>query len=149
MANEAQVRGSLQIRILDDSGRVLLDYRGLPTTFNADVDSIEGPTPGSFLATTAGVDVDLSALTTPGLARFQNNDPTNYVEYGIWDPTGAVFYPLGELLPGESYPIRLSRNIGNETGPGDPGTAVLDNDNRLRFKAISGACQVTVEAFGK
>ncbi len=141
MADEAQVRTSLHI-IQTVGGVRVQDARPQPTAFSADVALVEGPTPGSFLASTAGTDVDLSKLTTPGLARFMHNGAADYVQYGIWDPAGVRFYPLGEILPGESYVIRLSRDIQQETGTGDPGTAVQDTDNRLRFKAIGAAVQV-------
>ena len=151
MADEAQIQTSLQIRKTSpDTNVKQIDYRSQPTSFKADVDLIQGPTPGSFLVSTAGTDVDLSALTTPGLARFQNQDDTNYVQVGMWDPEGARFYPMLELLPGESYIVRLSRDIEEEFGTGDPGTASAGpSTNRLRFKAIVADCQCNVEAFGK
>ena len=141
MADEAQIRSSLQIA--KDS----LEYRGQPTVFNADVSGTKGPTPGAITVSAAGTDVDLSALTTPGLCRIQNleADGGNYVTYGIWDPEGGKFYPLGELLPGESYVLRLARDIEAEygTGGGTTGSPV----NKLRFKANTAALVVLVEAF--
>lgn len=147
MADEARITSSLQIIKRAEDGTILLDARPQPTTFTADVAGVKGPTPGAITVSTAGTDVDLSELTVPGLCRFMNNDDVNFVTYGIWDPTGVVFYPLGELLPGESYVIRLSRDIEEEFGTGDPGTAVQDTDNKLRFKASVAAVVVTVEAY--
>ncbi len=139
MANEIQVRASLQIK------KDNLDYSSKPTSFKADMTGSKGPSPGALTATVDGIDVDFSELTTPGMCRIQNLDPDNFVEYGIWDPEGSTFYPLGELLPGESYPLRLSRNLQEEfmTGTGTTGA----DTNRLRIKADTASCDVVVEAF--
>lgn len=141
MANEAEIRSSLQI------SKDNLEYRGQPTVFNADVTGTKGPTPGAITVSTAGTDVDLTALTTPGLCRIQNleADGGNYVSYGMWDPEGSKYLPLGELLPGESYVLRLARDIEEEYGTGTGTTGA--STNRLRFKANTAACVVLVEAF--
>ena len=139
MADEAQIRSSLFIR----KGEI--DYQSRPTVFSADVSGTKGPTPGAVTFSTAGEDVDLTGLTVPGLCRLQNQDPTNYVTYGIWDPEGNTFYPLGELLSGESYVLRLSRDIEEEFGTG--GGTTGPNTNRLRIKADTAACVVLVEVF--
>ena len=136
MSNEATVRGSLQISTTN------LKYRSYPTSFQADVSGEVGPTPGAFSASTDGTDVDLTELTTPGLAIIKNLDATNYVEVGIWD--GLEFYPLIEIGPGEQYPVKLSRNIGNSYGTG---TGTLGADTSMRIKADTAACVVVVEAF--
>ena len=132
MSNEAQIRSSLQI------SKGNLRYNSQPTAFRADVTGTNGPTPGAIAVATAGTNVDLSALTTPGLCRLMNLDATNYVTWGIYD--GVYFFPLGEILPGETYVIRLSRILGSES----PGTAT---GNRLRLVANTAACKVAVEAF--
>lgn len=144
MANEAQVRGSLQI--LKKSGAItLIDYSSKPTVFKATVTGTKGPAPGAFTVTVLGTDVDFSELTTPGLCVFKNLDPTNFVTYGIWDPENSKFFPLGELLPGEVYVLRLSRDLQEEfqTGTGTTGA----DTNRLRFKADTASLDVSVEAF--
>jgi hypothetical protein len=145
MSNEATIRSSLIILKDDGSGTTLLQYAGQPTAFQADVTGTFGPTPGAFAASTAGTDVDLTELTTPGLCRIMNQDDTNYVTVGMWDPEGSTFYPMMELLPGETYVFRLSRSIEEEysTGTGTTGA----NTNRLRIKADTAACNVLVEAF--
>lgn len=139
MANEAQIRTSLQITIGNT------EYRNQPTAFVADVSVGKGPTPGAFTATTAGTDTDLSELTVPGLCRIQNLDTTNFVEVGIWD--GTTFYPMLDLLAGESYVLRLSANLSQEfvTGTGTVGASI----NTLRFKADTASVIVLVEAFEK
>lgn len=141
MGDEAQIRSSLAI-VKDN-----LEYRSQPTAFSADVAGSKGPVPGAFTATTAGTDTDFSELTTPGLCRIMNLETANFVTYGIWDPEGHTFYPLGELLPGESQVIRLSRDLqeemGTTVGTGTTGAST----NRLRFKAHTANCKVLVEAF--
>jgi len=142
MSDEATIRSSLLVK----QGET--DYQSRPTTFNADVAEGSGPTPGAITVSTAGTDVDLSELATPGLCRMQNLDETNYVTFGIFDPETVKFYPLGELLPGESYVLRLAHDIEEEYGTG-AGTGTTGADtNRLRIKAHAAACVVLVEAFG-
>ena len=139
MANEASVRASLQVKVGN------IDYASKPTQFNADVAGEKGPVPGALTVTTAGTNVDFSELTSPGLCRIQNQDDTNFVEYGIWDPESATFFPLGEALPGESFVLRLSRYLSEEfgTGVGTSGPST----NSLCFKADTASVVVLVEAF--
>jgi len=146
MSDEIEFRGGFHIR--KDSGQdIQFEHTTKPTTFKADLTASvpKGPTPGSITATVAGVNVDLSQLTTPGFCWIMNHDPTNYVEYGIWDPEGSKFYPLGELGPMEFVPLKLSRNIQREymTGTGTTGA----DTNRLRIKANTASCEVSVNAF--
>lgn len=139
MANEAQITAALTIV----KGNV--QYASRPSAFVASVSGAKGPTPGSFSASIAGTDVDLSNLTSPGLCRIANQDDTYSVDVGIYDPETARFYPLIRLLPGEFYVIRLSPNVQEEYGTGT-GTLGADT-NRMRVKAITAAAQVSVEAF--
>jgi len=137
MANEATIRASLTIV----NGN--LNYRSFPSEFKADVAGTLGPTPGAFSATLAGVDVDFSELTTPGLCRIANLDSTNFVEVGIWD--GVSFYPFMDILAGEWWVYRIAASLTDEfgTGTGTTGPAI----NTLRIKADTAACNVVVEAF--
>jgi hypothetical protein len=145
MASEAQLRVSL--RIYKKSGNVVvLSYQNQGTAFNPDVTGSLGPTPGAFVAGTLGTDVDLSQLSTPGLAWIRNLDPTNYVTIGIYDPEADKFLPLGELLPGEGYVLRLSREFGVDFSPAT-GTGTSAATNRLRVRADTAPCNVLVEAF--
>lgn len=143
MANEATVTCSLQIR------KGAIEYQSRPTSFQTDVDATFGPTPGAMAVATTGTDVDLSRLTVPGLCKIANLDTTNFIEYGIWDPEAAKFYPLGEIRPGEFYVLRLSRNLFDEfaggpgTGTGTTGPAT----NTLRLRADNADCNAVVEAF--
>jgi hypothetical protein len=137
MANEVTVRTELQIK------KDGVDYRSHPNNHRVTlVGTANGPTPGSIAVSVAGVDVDLTQLTTPGMCRLQNLDVTNFVEYGIWD--GVEFIPLGEVGPLEQYVIKLSRRLGNSYGIG---TGTTDSGNRLRLKADTAACKCVVEAF--
>ena len=146
MANEATISASLMIKV----GNV--DFASRPPSHRADIDATDpvGPTPGAISVSTAGTDVDLTELTTPGLCLLQNYSDTYTVQVGIWDPESVKFYPVIDLLPGEHYVIRLSEDLSEETGTGDPGTALTGpRTNRLRLKAIAGAAIVMVGAFDK
>ena len=145
MAGEARVHSTLTIR--KQSGSVVvMDYRHAGGVFTADVDGTFGPTPGAFQVSTSGTDVDLSKLTTPGLCRITNLDSTNYVSFGTYDPDTDVYAPVGEVLPGESYVIRLSRFLAREL----TGTGTLPGSNAsLRFVAQNSPVNVLVEAFEK
>lgn len=139
--NEAVISGGLSIRVGS------LVYQSQPNQFQADVSVARGPTPGMVEIDTDGTDIDLGQLDTPGLCRLMNLDASNYVEYGMWDPLTEVFYPLGELLPGETYILRFSRNL-QEAYDGT-GTGTTTATKRLRFKANSANCFVLIEAFEK
>lgn len=144
MANEAQVRSSLQIT-KKSGNRTQLEYRSQPTVFNADVTGTKGPVPGAMTATVLGTNVDFGELTTPALCRISNLDVNNFVTIGIWDPENSKFFPIDEILPGESYVRRLSRDLQEEfqTGTGTTG----EDTNRLRIKADTASVNVLVEAF--
>jgi hypothetical protein len=124
-----------------------MDYRHGGGSFAADVSGSIGPTPGSFTVSTSGTDVDLSKLTTPGLCRLVNMDASNYVVYGPYDPDTDMFYPIGEILPGEGYVLRLHRFFLREsTGTG---TMLGGYNAVLRMRAHTASVVVSVEAFEK
>ena len=137
---EATIRTSLQIV----AGEI--EYANRPTMFQALVTGRKGPSPGAIGCSVAGTNVDFGELTTPGLCRIQNIDPTNYVTIGIWDPEFSKFYPLLELLAGESYIYRLSRDLAWEYGTAT-GTASGPETNTLQIRADTAPCNVLVEAF--
>lgn len=137
MSDEASFLVSVQIK----NGN--LDYRSYPTQFTADVTGKKGPVPGAIAATTSGVSVSFTELTTPAICRIANLDETNYVTVGILDPDGD-FYPLMEILPGEFYAIRLSRALGTAWGVG---TATSESGCFLHIQADTASCNVLVEAF--
>lgn len=144
MSNEATVQCGLAI----SKPSVNLHYSSEPKSFRATVNGSKGPTPGSVVATLAGTDVDLSGLDSPGgLARIMNKATSGFVVVGIHD--NFEFYPLLDILPGESYPLRLSRFIGQSVGTTDVGTAIDDAGvYRLRVKSVGVAeSEVIIEAF--
>jgi len=139
MADEIQITSNL---VINQSN---LKYRSATNAYRADMAGAKGPSPGAITATVDGTEVDFSELTTPGICEIINIDETNYVEYGIWDAGASIFYPLGELLPGESYIIRLSKNIQEEYA--GTGTGTSASDNKLMFKANTASVVVVVNAF--
>lgn len=139
MANEATVRSGLTIRKL--TGAAIHIDHNKQRTFRANIAGEKGPCVGAISAAVAGTDVDLSELDQAGLCCFTNQDDTNYVTGGIWD---GEFHPLFELLPGESYVMRLSRLLTFEYGAG---TGTTGSGNTLRFKASTAPVNVLVEAF--
>ena len=102
MANEINLNFTLTII------KGNLEYRQTKS-WQADMAGKKGPVVGALTIPVAGTDIDLSELTTPSIAMLTNLDSTNFVEYGI---NSGGFLALGEILPGESYPIRFSRNLG-------------------------------------
>jgi len=139
MAREARVSINVTIR----NGN--LNYRPGPRLFNVDVFGAKGPTPGAIAVSTSGTDVDLGELTTPGLVIFSNleDEGGNYYEFGIKDASSGIFFPLGECLPGESWPLRFTRNLLEEY----LGTGTTGPVNTLHLRANSGAVTALVEAF--
>jgi hypothetical protein len=149
MSGEAKLQLSLQIDKFDTTGLIpIVTFRSYPTQFTATVTGAKGPAPGAFAVSVHGTDVDFSELATPGLCRIYNQDPTNYVSYGIADPETDKFYPLGEILPGEFYLMRLSRLLGQEYAQAGTGTGTTGAvTNTMRFMADTAPCNVVVEAF--
>lgn len=162
MANEAQLSVALTVRILQN-GLVDQQFQPQPTSFSADVSQAGGPSPGGFLASTSGTQVVLTALTQPGFCRIQNLGVSNvgaslfgtpgqqytwpnFVEVGIYVPSIYEFLPLIELLPGESYVVRLSRYIGSEFGGTEPGTDPEGGGIQMWVKSVGIASRVIVEA---
>ena len=136
------IRTSLQLVIGN------LTYQSQPQAFTpADPVNVLGPTPGAVVVPVTGVDIDLSQLVQPGLCRIMNIDDTNFVTYGIWDADNSALYPLGELLPAESYIIRLSRQLGEKEAAGTGTGATNTLPCTLRFKADSDSVNILVEAF--
>lgn len=143
MADEATIRCSLHVV------KGSLVYQSNPTGFRADVNGAKGPTPGAIAVPLTGVAVSFSELTTPGLCRLMNLEAAggNYFEFGIRDPGLNVFYPLGEVLPGESYVLRLTRNLLEEYS--GTGTGTTTPGNQFWLKANGAALTALVEAFEK
>lgn len=139
MSDEATVRVSLNIN------KDNLSYQSQPQGFTVDVDGVNGPTPGAVTVSATGTDISLSQLTVPGMCHLRNIDDSNYVEYGIKEPSTGFFYPLGEIGPGESYVLKLSRNIRQEYT--NTGTGTSAGTNTFHMKANGGSAVVVIEAF--
>lgn len=121
MANEIRVTAALEIA----NGTFSLPRIGA-AQLTFDQAGAGGGVPGQVTATTAGVDVDLSALGTEGWLWMKNLDDENFVEWGAYD--GAAFHPIGRMEPGEPAVFRLS-----------PGKT-------LHLKADTASCLVQVLA---
>lgn len=135
----------LRVVIQLNAVKSYLQYISQPQSFTADMSLVGGPTPGMITVTPEGTDVDLSELVQPGMCWITNLDDTNFVEYGIKDPNNGTFYPLGELLPGEFYLLRLSRNLFQDYTNTGTGTGAADNT--LHFKANGADCKVRIDTF--
>lgn len=146
MANEARVGSSLIIRKVSGSA-TLIDYRSPgPGSFQVTVSGSKGPTPGALTVDVTGEDVGFTELTTPGLCVIKNLSADYHVEWGVHD--GSLFHPVGEVLPGEVYVIRLSRNLGEEhTEPGTGTTGVVNSFYVRCGGTGSNTAVVSVEAF--
>lgn len=141
MANEATVRCGLKIRVGN------IDYDSKPTSFNADVSGQFGPVPGAVVAGADGTDVDLTALTVPGLCRIGNIEPAggNELQVGRWDNASELFYPLMRVKPGEYYVVRLDPDVLEEyAGTGTGTTAAA---SALRVKGVGGPANCVIECF--
>lgn len=144
MANEGRISATLAIRKLSaDGSKVLMDFRRT-ASFAVTVSGTKGPVPGSFSVGIGGKIVNLEELGTPGLCWLTNMDATNYVTLGIWDPGIDVYYPMLEIGPGESYPVKLYRHIQEEFT--QTGTGTTGPGNYLFAKAVGGTVVINVEA---
>lgn len=141
MSNEIRIQASLQIPSLGNYVRSKAFSADLKTTGGV------GPSPGLVLATTVGTIVSFANLTHPGLCWLYNESDTYSAIVGSYDPTIADFYPLLELAPGEAYPVRLYRYLGEQEGT--TGTATTDSGNSLMIKGIGATVPVIVEAFDR
>lgn len=140
--NEITIRSALQII----NGNLAYSTPSQYAGFTASMANAYGPTPGATLISPNGTDIDLSKLTTlGGVCQFANQDSLNWVEYGIWDTVTLVFYPLGQLLPGESFVLRLSPNLRKEEV--GTGTVPATGITTLRFKSNNQPVWVLVDAF--
>lgn len=142
MSDEATIRQMVQIVV---NGRKI--YTPSAASFKIDVSTSKGPTPGSVTATAGGVDVDLSHLTVPGLCHIINYSTTDYLEYGIYDSSSGVFYPLGEVAAESEYVFEFSRNLFDEFS--GTGTLAASSTNKFRVRGGSSVVECAVNAFEK
>ncbi len=107
MAAEIKVTSSVQCT----NGNLTIPKLGGQTQ-SIDQSIAGGGGPGFVKVATAGENLVIGDVTTPGVAYFKNVDPTNYIEVGLLN--SAVFYPFIKLLPGEEYSVRLAA-LGSST----------------------------------
>lgn len=145
MSNEAVVRSSLGI----NKNNLHYSTPSQQAGFSADVTGQAGPTPGLIIVPVGGVVVDLSKLATPGLYEIVNTEDVggNYFEYGVRDPVSNQFYVWGEVLPGESYIGRFSRNLQEYYAGTGTGTSAATN--QVFLKATGGTVKAVLQAFEK
>lgn len=139
MADEATISVSVNV----NNG--LLQYDRSGVSFEADLSAVKAPLPGHVEVDTDGVDVPLTGLTTPGLYLVTNLSTTYRVEVGIRDQSTGNFTPFHEVLPGETFPGRFSRNLRTEFA--DTGTASESTNNHLHLRSYGGTANVRLEVF--
>lgn len=137
MANEVNVNLSFEVTSGNNK-----HISGKNNFIGSLVAAYNGPTPGAVACSTAGTDISLAQMTTPGYCKITNLDPTNYVSVGTFGD--AEFIPLMEVGPGEFAFFKLNRNFGKSYGVG---TGTTDSGATLRIKADTATCKVLVEAF--
>lgn len=152
MSNEIDVRVSVRVRKDNPSGLGgTIEYQS-SQAFRVDMEGYGGPSPGDLIIPLVGRDVYFTELAAPGLAVISNHGGVDgdssheYVSYGIYDSTTDIYFPLGELLPGETYVLRLARTLHQEF-PDASGTGTTADENYLRFKAHGAPCRVSLNAF--
>lgn len=139
MANEIQINHSMSIT----KGNL---RHNQSESVRATLTGTGGPYVGTIDVPTYGLDVSLSSyLSEPGWGTIKNLDSTNYVTWGIRDPDSNRFFEIGELGPGESHPIKLSRNLFTEFVGTGTGTSALNN--KLHFRANTATVKVLVQIF--
>lgn len=130
MADEIQVRTFFSL----NNGN--LKHNPGQYQFKDDATGALGPSPGAFVATYDGTDVDLSQFTDPGWVELWNQEPEGGAEvsWGVYDVENDKYIPVGKLKPGWRYPICLDELFGGEFQP-STGTGTDLINNRLRIKA--------------
>ena len=141
MANEGRVTTSLSMR------KSPVNIPGRQQTYQFDVTSGKGPSPGKIDVTPIGVAIDLSALTWPSVWQIfnQSDDEDVVLIYGPKDISTGVFYPINELRYGEHHgPMRLYRYFSEEHS--GTGTTAMGNC-QLWVRSLFGDGVVSVEAY--
>jgi hypothetical protein len=118
MANEITVTSGIRVTNGNSS------FAQAAKTKSFDQAAIGGPTPGAISVGTSEESTAFPELTTEGWLYMQNNDATNYVQWGF--STGVYG---GRLKAGESALFRM-----------EPGLT-------LYLKANTAACNVLVAGF--
>lgn len=133
MSGTVQKNSSLQVT----SGN--LQFRSNPTAYNYPINTVNpanGNVPGGVSVPLAGCSVNFFPLVMPGRVWMQNLDPTNVVEWGVYDVTSGTYTPIGVLLPGLFDDFNLSPNFGKQDSPGT-GTHSDAHTQKLYFHAYT------------
>lgn len=136
MADEITVRQFVSVR----NGNLV--YAPPQAQFTIDLTGAFGPAPGALVATYDGVDVDLSAFTSPALMHIYNQEPDGgvTVSWGVHDPEVDRYYPVGMLAPGDHAVVQLDDLFGGEFYPATgTGSATTTNSLRVKAKDAAGA----------
>jgi hypothetical protein len=118
MANE--ISATAGIRVVNGNSSFSQPAKSIAITQSA----IGGPTPGAMSVGTTEESTAFPELTTEGWLYLQNNDPTNYVQWGF--STGVYG---GRLKAGEFALFRMEPSL------------------TLYLKANTAACNVLVYGF--
>ena len=141
MSNEIRINSTLTVQ------KDNLKYQSTIRGFTADMTGQKGPTPGAIAVSVSGTDVDLSQLTTPGVCEISNIGETYQFDVGVYEPATGIYYPLLEVLPGESYIIRLSRHVQEQYEGSIEGTSSATPNNTVRLRSFGGAGVAFIGAF--
>lgn len=146
MANEVTIYSNMLIKLGN------LYYKSYPSSFRTNLLTQKGPSPGEVnLLANIVTSVNLSALNNPGVCRIQNLGDaaglSTYIDVGMYDTLNGIFLPMLEVLVGDSWVVRLSRNLGEvDSVPAPTGTSVFTRGN-LAMLSLNYNVNVLVEAF--
>lgn len=146
MSGEITVSATLKVKMGN------LDYQSRPTQLKADLVTARPPGPGQvYCPANVVTSVSFANMSNPGWCRIQNlgDDAglSQYVDVGMYDTVNGIFLPMIELLNGDSYPVRLSRNLGEvDSVPAPTGTSVYTRAV-LAILSLGYDVKVLVEAF--
>ncbi len=103
MANEITIAASMRC----SKGSFILPVHG--GTFQVTQSGTGGGTPGKVTATTGGVDVSFSGMTTPRWCYIKNLDSANFIQIG--PNSGGAFRPFLNLAAGKWIIIPLDDSV--------------------------------------
>lgn len=141
MSNEITVQSSLRIVVGNKQ------FQTLPQGFNADLSAYEGPAPGIVTATVYGTVVDLTAFGTPGWCWVQNQDSTNYVTVGPYDPQTLKYYPFLRVGPEKFVVFEFAPTVESEYDTGTGTGTIAPDTNRVMVRANAASCTVAFLAW--
>lgn len=119
MADELSIRVSMTVN------KNNLQWRWpFQASFNDDLTTGKGPSPGYLDIPTTGRQIYFTELSNPHWCILANleNDGGNFFEAGIYDITEREFYPLIRLDPGQVCLIPLTHSLGEEYSGSGTGT---------------------------